>query len=79
MPEDYDNELEAAEKEAEEREIKKREANAKRKKILAAGVLSVAGALALLGSLLLILSAADGCTKNLAKAELEKTMTRRYN
>ena len=79
MPENYDNELEILEKEAQEKAVKQREANAKRKKILAAGALLVAGALALLGILLLILSAVDGCTKDRAKAELEKSMTRRYN
>ncbi|MCL2813527.1 MAG: hypothetical protein FWD23_02885 [Oscillospiraceae bacterium] len=79
MPENYDDELEILEKEAEEKAARQREINAKRKKILAAGALFAAGALALLGILLLILSAVDGCTKDRAKAELEKSMTRRYN
>jgi len=78
MPEDYGRELEAEQKEAEERAAKQRELNAKRKKILAVGALSVAGILALLGILLLILSAVDSCVKDQAKADLEKN-PRRYN
>ena len=78
MP-DYDRELEAEENEAAAKMIKQREIMAKRKKILARGAFFVVGAFALLGVLLLILSAVDSCTKNQAKAELEKSMTRRYN
>ncbi|MCL1793340.1 MAG: hypothetical protein FWG34_05695 [Oscillospiraceae bacterium] len=79
MPEDYESDQKAQEEEAEAEKIKQREINAKRKKLLAAGVFSVVGALTLLGILLLILSAVDSCTKERAKSELEKSMTRRYN
>ena len=79
MPEDYDGELGAQEKEAEAEAEKRRGAKEKRKKLLAAGAGLAAGILVLLGMLFFVLSAVDSCNKNQAKTELKKNATRRYN